>query len=152
MDLEAESADDTDTTIRIHNNAGENEGTSNITETDLASLDAQIRAHITRLMATTGYDMSTITNEYNATSDVAQGNIDNSDEKSFDILVATSGIIPANDWTPADGAERWPLKDPVATPIKDADPFSTTASISCRIEVAMDVKDDNEKFDKDVLD
>lgn len=140
VNLENELSDEPNAANVLQNNTGEAEGTTNVTEADLAALDAQIRAHVTRLMATAGHNMTTITDKYNAISDVARDNIDTSNEKSFDILVATLGIVPEKDWTPADGAERWPLKDPVATPIKDADPYSTTASISCRVEIAREVE------------
>lgn len=56
------------------------------------------------------------------------------DEKSFDVLVNTTGINMPVEWVPADSAEQWAATNAVATPIKDADRTCITAAVCARVE------------------
>lgn len=117
-----------------------------VSSTQLAALDAHIRAHILRLMTTAGVDATTVAETHTAALEAASKASNSAggkpgvgeqrdEEKSFDVLVATVGIETDDVWVPADGEERWELQNAMATPIKDADRFSETAAISCRMEV-----------------
>lgn len=120
---------------------------SRVAPSQLAALDAQMRAHITRLMASAGYDMGTLAQAHSASDPAAQVNRASTtkslhssswrqeEECSFDLVVDTRGVSVANDWIPADGQERWDVANAIATPIKDAEDFNAAASISCRMEV-----------------
>lgn len=101
----------------------------------LAALDEQLRAHVTRLMTVAGHDAAHMADTHAATPHSPAANMPHQDECSFDIVVDTCGVSSTEQWMPADGRERWQLDDPVATPIKDADRFNTAASISARVEV-----------------
>lgn len=123
-------------------------------ETALAMLDVQLRAHVTRLMAVGGYgsasyNMATVDRIQASITDYDDDDDDRKkkkkregDEKSFDVLVVnnTTGItnMPV-DWVPANSAdEQWTATTTntgvVATPIKDADRSCNTAAVCARVE------------------
>lgn len=111
-------------------------------EADLASLDLQLRAHVTRLMAVGGpYNVAnldrvqaSITNYDDKNKSKKKDKGADSDEKSFDVLVNTTGINTPAEWVPANSAEQWAATNAVATPIKDADHTCITAAVCARVE------------------
>lgn len=115
-----------------------------INEFDLASLDSQLRAHVSRLMATgthIPFQMSQLSRVQSANPSLLEHN-NSDDETSFDVLVHTTGTNHRHfvDWVPANNREVWAAACPIATPIKDADPTCGTAAICARVEI--DVEDE----------
>lgn len=93
---------------------------------DLAALDAQLRAHLCRLLA-----------EVPPTPGVR------GQEILWDFVVRTSGVRVGRDWVPADGEERCEIERPIALPLKDVDPNATTFAIASRAEFPDEDKSDN---------
>lgn len=87
---------------------------ADITATDLAALDVQLRAHLARILA-----------EKCEQRDV---------ELSFDYVVRTVGVSVGAEWVPADRGERREITEAVAVPLKDSDVLSQTLQIASRVE------------------
>lgn len=79
----------------------------------LAALDAQLRAHLCRLLATP---------------------VQQVDGAEWDFIVRTTGVRVGPEWVPADGEERREIAEAVATPLKDADLAAETFALASRVE------------------
>lgn len=108
---------------------------NDIPAAQLAALDAQLRAHITRLMTVGGHDVRNVPEIHSAATRAPSAHVSDQDECCFDFVLDTQGIAQGDAWVPADGEERWEIAEAIATPVKDAEDFNAAASISCRVEV-----------------
>lgn len=91
---------------------------SNVSANKLTELEAQLRAHLLRLLVTRPH------------------RLDSNGALTFDIVFKTSGVALNENWIPASGAERRAIADARAEPIKDADPSTGSVGLSSRVEFA----------------
>lgn len=114
---------------------------ANVSFSQLAAFDGQLRAHLLRLLASGGLSSENVAREHATMQDAIAGDLESSrqvladDELSFDYVIATTGVDGTDRWATADGSERWEISTPIVTPIKDGDFSSSLVALSSRVEI-----------------